>query len=152
MSKADELIKKAIFFEKLSAYLDRKTFLQRLATDPESPNEQIVNVDPSENQYTPGKDPVLTNDFNQKNKYPPIDPKIQEALNKISFSPNSPTGPFIITPLKVDGQKGPNTVAAIKSFMGRYKIPNSTSEQQVYKQIFNILDSMKNKKMFTGSI
>lgn len=38
MSKADELLKKATFFEKLALYSDRKAFLQAIAE--QNPNQQ----------------------------------------------------------------------------------------------------------------
>ena len=117
MSKADTLLKRATFFERMALYSDRKVFLQALA--------QPYN-----------EDDILPED-RIKGNLPYIPRDIQEMLSRIVTIDGAGL------PLQNDGILGPETRKALDAFKAKYSIPGQFTDDSV----FNVIKSTYNRNL-----
>jgi hypothetical protein len=82
--------------------LDLASKVQQMFSAPEASSQENV-------MYMPA-DKII-----DRKPLPPIDPKVQEALNTLNAQ-----DPFMLAPLTPDGKRGPETNSALLSFKGRY--------------------------------
>jgi hypothetical protein len=142
MSKADTLLKRAISFERLAIYSDRKSFLQALSQSNTEWSQEEINqskneqTDPLGRQIQPGipAPPASKNPEPVKQVHeiptvnitgqPPIRRSQKEALSRVV------TVDGIGMPIKADGILGPETQKAIDAFkkkfdpQSKYKLTN----------------------------
>jgi hypothetical protein len=144
MSKADTLLKKAIAFERLALYSDRKTFLKSLA-QPMSPEyKQFYNLDefgnpkqegippvpPVESVKPSTNSPTMNMPTDKITAFPSIDPKEQENVFRIATVEG-----LIVPPDSKhmsDGKLGPQTQAAIKALRSA---TNRTNGQPLFPEL-----------------
>lgn len=120
MSKADTLLKKATFFERMALYSDRKAFLQAIAQDSQAqqpdPNRQLIgqalqilqNAGVDEATTKPLADAVLFNKVDL--------PAIQRAIQTATLTKMSP--------LSQQAQ-----IDQLKQLSGQLKAPMTEAEQ-----------------------
>ncbi len=161
MSKFDSLLKKAELFERLAIYGDRKTFLQALAQTPSltgpvppipgSPgtaggrpltlSEQLTGVinQPAHKPEVTSSEPTPPA-AKPTSSYPYINPETQKQLSRLLIRDGllMPKSEYNGEGIKIDGSKGPETDAAIKKFVDKYKVPGTPqSIAATYMQTFN---------------
>lgn len=156
MSKADTLLKKATFFERLAIYSDRKSFLQALSQQNTGPNyyqypefQQTEEFKQSLPRTIPPPEPLTQEQIRQQ--------EIDEAMKgpaDITFAPDRITAFAPIPrnvqehlsslvalrgwgiPLsRIDGKIGPSTTQALNNFKSKMKLPLNTPNAQVFSII-----------------
>jgi hypothetical protein len=144
MSKADVLLKKATSFEKLALYSDRKAFLRALSqADPAA--QQFYNLDEFGNPKQEGIPPVqpedpgtheppMTMPADKITAFPPVDPKAQEALSRITSLEG------IGVPIAADGKFGPETRRALQEFKKRFNYTNMSDRDALDAAVMKAQD------------
>lgn len=130
MKKIDELVKRVEFFERLAVYGDRKSFLKRIAQEASYQGFEgstmvgdSGNPPPAPADWGTAKETVITAN-------PPVSKKVQEMLNQLLAVQRTE-----MVPMPVDGELGPKTREAFKTFQRVFGKPGTPEAvAQVYNQ------------------
>jgi hypothetical protein len=142
-SKVDNLLKRSISFERLALYIDQRSFLQAIAQVENFPSASNKGINAP---YVDGTFPQ-TNNVNTTTEdevsspiiqvpeqtivgYTPIPKDVQGQLNYIMTNEGE-------SPIKIDGELGPQTRNAINEFKTKYNVPGNFKDQEVFDVIRN---------------
>lgn len=128
MKRIDLLLKRAEQFEKLAVYGDRKSFLKALSqsqTEAFPPPVQQEYLPEIRQQMGLDKVPVTQQQMSgleltpEQGALKPIPKETQVQLNQLLVDPANPQ----MSPLRVDGLLGPETIAACRLFRKKFNMP-----------------------------
>jgi hypothetical protein len=135
MSKSDNLLKQATSFQKLALFVDRKSFLQAIAQQPDKWTNTEVNQWYGLDAGIPAPPASSKQDLGSPMTPPPaLDAPAPSEPGKPAAAPSYPAIPTKIQtmlsrmlsergryyPVKIDGQVGPETAKALEVFQKDY--------------------------------